>query len=273
MRIVNRSSWPVWVVTSVAAAAVIYWHGSPKLAYIGRDFTTGYILFGLMVFLALYNGRKRLSMLPVGKASVWLTLHLAVGALALVIYWLHVGALWPAGPMHRALALLFYLVFISGVIGYGLQLALSRRLAQAGSEIIYERIPAEIAAIRAQVEKLILEAAADSGNETLGRDYLQTLAWYFAQPRFFWSNALGGFGRRAENWLQRNLHTIGRYLSEAERARLDDLARFGAEKRRVDVQYAMQSLLKRWTVFHVPLAAALMVLAVWHLVLVEVFAR
>jgi len=273
MRAVNRSSWPVWVATSIAAAAIVYWNVSPKLAYIGRDFATGYILFGLMVFLALYNGRKKLSMVPLGKASVWLTAHLAVGILALVVFRLHVDALWPTGPMHLALALLFYTVCASGVIGYGLQLALSRRLAQAGGEIIYERIPAEIAAIRAQVEKAVLQAATDSGNDTLGRDYLQTLAWYFAQPRFFWSNALGGFGRRAENWLQRHLHTIGRYLSEAERARLDDLARLGAEKRHIDVQYAMQSLLKRWTIFHVPLAAAMLALAAWHLILVEVFAQ
>ncbi len=62
-------------------------------------------------------------------------------------------------------------------------------------------------------------------------------------------------------------------MSEAERARLGDLLRFGEEKRRVDVQYAMQSLLKRWTMFHVPLAAAVLALAVWHLILVQVFAQ
>jgi hypothetical protein len=273
MRALNRSSIPVWVVTSVAAAGAIYWHGSPKLAYADRDFTTGYILLGLMVFLALYNGRKKLSMLPLGRASIWLTLHLAGGLLALVIFRLHVGYLWPIGAMHRALAVLFYAVCLSGIVGYGLQLWLSRRLAQAGSEIIFERIPAEIAAIRAKVEKEVLQAAADSGNDTLGRDYLQSLAWYFAQPRFFWSNALGGFGRRAENWYDRNLTTIGRYLSEAERAHLGELTRLGEEKRRLDVQYGMQSLLKRWTMFHVPLAAAMLALAVWHLILVEVFAQ
>jgi hypothetical protein len=273
MRALNRSSIPVWVVTLFAAAGAAYWHDSPKLAYADRDFTTGYVLFGLMIFLAVYNGRKKLSMLPIGKASIWLTLHLAGGILALVFFRLHVGSLWPIGPMHRSLAVLFYAVCLSGIVGYGLQLWLSRRLAQAGSEIIFERIPAEIAAIRAQVEKAVLEAAAESGNDTLGRDYLQSLAWYFVQPRFFWSSALGGFGRRAENWYQRNLTTIGRYLSEAERAKLGDLLQLGEEKRLVDVQYAMQSLLKRWTMFHVPLAAAMLALAVWHLILVQVFAQ
>jgi hypothetical protein len=35
----------------------------------------------------------------------------------------------------------------------------------------------------------------------------------------------------------------------------------------------MQSLLKRWTMVHVPLAVAMLTLAVWHLILVNVFAR
>jgi len=39
------------------------------------------------------------------------------------------------------------------------------------------------------------------------------------------------------------------------------------------MQFAMQALLKRWTIFHVPLAGAMLVLAVWHFVLVHVFAR
>ncbi len=270
MRAVNRSSWPVWVGALAAFSGLMVWHRAPQLS-IAPSFVTGYILFALVVFLALYSGRKRLSMLPVGKASVWLTLHLVGGALALALFWLHVETIWPLGTADRALAVLFYGVCLSGVVGYGLQLWLPGRLAHAGREIIYERIPTEIATIRGQVEKEILEAAGESGNDTLGREYLETLAWYFAQPRFFWSNALGG--RSAEHWLQRHLTTIGRYLTEAERVHLARIAELGAEKRRADAQYAMQALLKRWTMFHVPLAVAMLTLAVWHLILVHVFAR
>lgn len=270
MRAVNRSSWPVWVGAGAAFAALMVWHRSPLLSYT-PNFTTGYMLMGLVVFLAIYSGRKRLSMLPLGKASVWLTLHLAGGVLALALFWVHIEAIWPLGASERALAALFYGVCISGAVGYGLQLWLPGRLAHAGQEIIYERIPAELATIRAQVEKEILEAAKESGSDTLGREYLQTLAWYFARPRFFWSHVFGG--QRAEHWLQRHLNTIGRYLTEAERTHLARIAELGVEKRRADVQYAMQALLKRWTIFHVPLAAAMLTLAVWHLILVHVFAR
>ena len=270
MRALNRSSWPVWVGGSIAFASFVAWTSSAPLSY-EPDFTTGYMLLGLVVFLAVYSGRKRLSMLPVGKASAWLTLHLVGGVLALGLFWIHVGKVWPTGTIDCALAALFYGVCVSGAIGYALQLWLPGRLAHAGRELIYERIPTEIASIRDQVEKSILAATAESGNDTLGRDYLQTLAWYFAKPRFFWSHAFGG--RRAEHWMQRHVNTIGRYLTDTERVHLERIAELGSEKRRADVQYALQALLKRWTIFHVPLAAAMLALAVWHLILVHVFAR
>lgn len=270
MRAVNRSSWPVWLGALIVFTGITVWHQSPQLS-ISPKFTTGYVLFALMLFLALYNPRKRLSMLPVGKASVWLTLHLVGGVLTMALFWLHVGTIWPVGAIDRAVAAMFYFVCLSGVVGYGIQLWLPGRLVHSGREMIYERIPAEIALIRAQVEKELLAAAGESGSDTLGRDYLQTLAWYFARPRNFWSHIFGG--RYAERWLERHVVTIGRYLTDAERVHLARIGELGADKRRVDFQYAMQSLLKRWIVVHVPLATAMLALAVWHLIIVHVFAR
>jgi hypothetical protein len=273
MRAVSRTSWPIWIGAAIAFTGILIWHRSANAAFPGSQFGSGYILMALIVFLALYTGRKRLRMLPVGRASVWLTLHVVGGLLALPLFWFHAGMLWPAGPVGGTLAALFYGVSLSGILGYGLQLWFSRRLTQAGDEAIYERIPAEITQIRAEVEEVIRKAAEESGNDTLGQDYLQTLAWYFARPRFFWNSAFGGFGRRAEIWMQHHLDTIGRYLTPAETTQLAHIATLAAKKRGVDVQYAMQSLLKRWTMIHVPLAVAMLTLAVWHLILVNVFAR
>jgi len=271
MRAVNRSSWPVWLGMLAVFSVVIVWQQSPELRLADRQFAIGYLLFASVVVLALYNSLKRLSILPIGTVSMWLTLHIAGGALAVVFFVVHVGSLWPIGPIHRALAALFYAVCLSGVLGYGLQLWLPGRLGHAGPEIIYERIPALLSGIRAQVESTILEATSESGNETLGREYLEALAWYFAKPRFFWNNVLGG--RRAQHWMRWHLDSVGRYLTPAEQQHLARIAELASEKRGIDLQYALQSLLKRWTIFHVPLAAAMLTLAVWHLILVHVFAR
>lgn len=271
MRVVNRSSWPVWLATLIVFSVVVVWQQSSELRLVDRQFAIGYLLFATVVLLALYNSLKRLVILPIAKVSFWLTLHIAGGLLAVAFFLIHVDSLWPRGAIDRALAILFYAVCLSGVIGYGLQLWLPSRLVHAGPEIIYERIPALLSTIRARVESTILEATSESGNETLGRQYLEALAWYFARPRFFWNNLIGG--RRAHHWMRWHLDSVRRYLTPAEQLHLARIAELASEKRSIDQQYALQRLLKRWTIFHVPLTGAMLTLAGWHLILIHVFAR
>ena len=66
-----------------------------------------------MVFLAAFNLRKRISMLPLIKAHWWTTVHVVGGVLGGALYFLHTGELWPGGIYERGLALMFYLVMIS----------------------------------------------------------------------------------------------------------------------------------------------------------------
>jgi hypothetical protein len=271
MRALQRNSAGVWLGALVVLGGLVFWHRSEQLSLSDPDFMTGYVLFGLMVGLALYNARKKLSMVPLGRASTWLTFHIVGGLLSLGVFWLHTGNLWPIGLADQVLAGLFYFVCLSGIAGYGLQLWAPGRLARVGNEIIYERIPGEIASIRDQVEKSLLAAAEGSGQETLGRYYFETLAWYFARPRFVFSHAFGG--RRAAYWLARRIETVGRYLAPEEKHHLARIAELGAAKAVVDTHYALQTLLKRWPLIHVPVAATMMALAVWHLILAHVFGR
>jgi hypothetical protein len=271
MRAVNRNSWHIWTAALAAFAGLAAWHRSARLALGDTSFATGYVLLGAILFLALYSGRKKLPMIPLGRASAWLTLHVVVGLAAVAVFWLHLPGPWPQGLADRALAALFYLVSASGVLGYCLQLWIPKRLTQGGRETIFERIPGELAELRAEIGKTLVAAAALSGHDTLGRYYLESLAWYFARPRFAASHVLGG--RRAEHWLKRRLGTIERYLSEPERKHLSAIAALGDIKTHIDRQYALQSLLKRWTLVHVPLAAAMLVFALWHAIAAHVFAR
>ena len=50
---------------------------------------TGYILLAFMLGIALFNLRKKLSMLPLGNASVWLAFHVVGGFLCLGFFWIH----------------------------------------------------------------------------------------------------------------------------------------------------------------------------------------
>jgi hypothetical protein len=261
----------VWFAAALALAALAVWQRGARLALVDPRFVTGYALLGVMLALGGYNWRKKLSMLPLGAASAWLTLHVVGGVAALALFWLHTGNAWPLGGYEQALAGLFYLTSLSGVVGYALQRALPGRLTRTGPEWIYERIPAELARLRAEVEKALEAAAAEAGHDTLARHYVETLAWFFARPRFFWSHALGG--RRAEHWLAGHVAEIRKYLSEPEKAGLARVEELGRAKIALDAQHAMQSLLRRWLVVHVPLAVMVIALSLWHLVVVNVFGR
>lgn len=230
---------------------------------------TGWALFALMVGLAAFNARKRLSMLPLGKASTWLLIHVIGGVAALIVFWLHTGRLWPLGHYEQALTILFYLVSASGIFGYCIQRIYPPMLTTTGEEIIYERIPFEIANLRAQAEAIVLNCTRETGHDTLARHFLETLAWYFRRPRFFWSHVL--VGKQAEAWQRQQFGIARRYLSDAEHKFLDQLAALAAYKHDVDFHYAAQSMMKGWLMFHVPIAVSVMALAIWHIILVHIY--
>ena len=175
---------------------------------------TGYWLFGVMVFLTLFNLRKKLSMIPLGSASIWLTLHAVGGVLTLALYWLHTESIWPQGVYEQVIAVLFYLTVASGIFGYVTQKIYPPRLTQSGVEVIYERIPAHIFEIREEVEALVLKCTEETRVDTLGRHYLDTMTWFFHRPRFFISHTVGSqIGRQ---WVRQQDANVRRYLNDEE---------------------------------------------------------
>jgi hypothetical protein len=43
------------------------------------------------------------------------------------------------------------------------------------------------------------------------------------------------------------------------------------KKRKIDFHYALQTLLKTWLLVHIPMAAAVTAMVIWHLILIMVF--
>ena len=113
-------------------------------------FTTGYLLIGAVVFLALYNVRKKLPFLPLGSSATWLTWHLYVGLGTLGLFGMHVGLTLPRGILDGLLASVYLLTFASGVVGLHFTRTIPAQLARVGEEVIYERIPAFRRQVRQQ---------------------------------------------------------------------------------------------------------------------------
>jgi len=231
---------------------------------------TGYTLFGLLIFLFLFQSRKRLSMVPFGRSAVWLGLHATGGVLALAVFWLHTGGLWPSGAYEQALATLFYLVSLSGLVGYAMLFFYPKRLVQRDIEVIYERIPGIVGDLRAAAEDTVLACTEATGSDTLSRYYLETFHWFFQRPRFVWSHVADA--DLGDHWIRQQTTIVGRYLDSAERPYLDKLKEIAFLKNKVDFHYAVQSLMKGWLFVHVPVAAAVVIMAIWHLVVVNVYA-
>jgi hypothetical protein len=117
---------------------------------------TGWLLFAVMVVLAVYNIRKKLPFLPLGKSEHWLQFHIYAGFFTVVLFLIHLNFRVPTGWFEGTLAWFYVLVTGSGIVGLVLSRVLPRRLATRGGEVIYEKIPALRHALRQSAEALAL---------------------------------------------------------------------------------------------------------------------
>lgn len=268
-----RSLTP-WLLLAMVASAAVAVLGITSIrweqALIDSRELTGYSLLATLLLLALFNIRKRLSASPLFSARAWLRLHVVFGIAAVFVFAFHTRSLWPEGPHEQLIAVLFYLVSVSGLLGFVLQRQLPKQLAQIPEEFIYERLPTELAAMRNEIEAQILQAARETHTNTLGRHYVETLSWYFERPRFVIEYLLGT--RRGEAWLNSQMDGIARYLDEAELRHLEIIRSIGLRKTYLDAHYAIQSVLKLWVFAHVPVVGLLLLLSLWHLLIVNIYA-
>ena len=266
LRFALRMALGAGAVVLVAVVAMV--DRSQRLALLQPELVTGWVLLAAVVFLALLNVRKKLSMVPVGRSSDWVAAHVVLGVVTIVIYAFHARSAWPSG-YELALALLFYAVILSGLFGYFLQRAAPASLANLGYEVIWERIPAELADMRERIEASILECARETGSEVLPRLYREELAWYFRKPRFVLASLFGT--GVAASWVHHRLDSVSIYLRGKEIEHVEFLRQCARRKVHIDRAYAIQSLLKGWLLVHVPATYGFIVLVIWHLILVHVY--
>jgi len=258
-------------VALLCLIALAYFSHQEMLNLSDASFVSGWILLGAMISLGIFNIRKRMSALPLGRAAYWLTLHVVLGFFAVGTFLVHTNYVWPTGVYEQLLASLFWLTAVSGILGWLYQRAIPRRLSRIGYEVIFERIPAEIAHLREEAEAAALEGVGSSGEPTLGRFYSESLDWFFQRPRFVVSHLLGTGA--ATYWLEQRSLAVRRLLGSAEVKALNEIEKIVRLKISVDAHYAIQRSLKLWVFAHVLLTSATLSLSVWHLILVHVYAR
>ncbi len=238
------------------------WLGWRNAGLGATSFDTGYVLLAAILFLALYNFRKKLAVLPWTTSAGWLQLHLYVGLSTAVLLGLHVGWRLPNGIFETILATLYLATFASGLLGLYWTRTLPRKLARVSEEVIYERIPMLRNQVRDRAEQAVLETVRTSGATTLGEFYSDRLHEFFQQPRGL------RYLLRPDNRLRRRLLAelteVKRFLSEPEQKTSEQL--FALVRRRDDLDYhaALQRRLKAWLFVHIGLTIPLVAVACVH---------
>ncbi|MDA1099014.1 MAG: hypothetical protein O2967_08510 [Proteobacteria bacterium] len=256
-------------ITLLAGAGLVAWYTAYDVALYQPAFLTGWLLLAVILVLTLYNGRKKLSMVPLGSASAWLQWHIYSGFLAIFIFALHIGWSVPNGILERILALFFIAVAGSGLVGIYLSRRYARMLTRRTEEVVLERIPQFIAELRAQAEDLALQSAVETGSSTIADFYGNRLSSYFAAPRNMRLHLQGS--RRASFARMTDMNIMTRYLNDQEMVYAEKLRLLVERKDRLDYAHALQSALKAWLFVHLPATYGLILLALLHLVLVYSF--
>jgi hypothetical protein len=266
MKRFRRQLFLGWLGLTAATAGTLWLH----LRYRARPdyaFLSGWVLLAGMFVLALYNVRKKLPFLPLGKSETWLQTHIYLGFLTTFLFLFHLDFRLPRGIFEIILAGLFVLVSGSGFLGLFFSRVLPRRLATRGGEAILEKIPAQRHALRMAAETLALGGEAKS--PVIAEFYVKRLADFFSGPKNFWPHLVES--RRPEGRLLAELADLRRVATEGDREKIDQLARLVRQKDGLDYQRALQLMLRLWLFVHIPLTYGLMIFTVLHIILVFAF--
>lgn len=231
---------------------------------------TGFLLYGLLLLLALFNARKKLPFLPLCKASTWLQWHLYAGLVSVVLFFLHAGFAPPSGVVETILAVIFLLVAGSGVIGIVISRALPVQMTRSGEPLVYERIPRYRREIEVAVRELAVKAEKTCGSSSIPDFVLEVVEPYLGARASFWMPLLGREHTRPRR-LYQELEARLRYFSEEEEAVAAELREWIETKENLDFQEAAQRWLKGWLFVHIPLTFLLLLLGVVHGVLAMIY--
>jgi hypothetical protein len=264
----SRRAWnfaaAALAATLLGAVVALY-----DLSLRDATFLSGWALAVGVVFLALYNARKKLPFLPLIKSAYWLQAHLYVGLVAIIVFLIHTGAVLPNGPLETALWLLFVVVALSGLAGIVLSRHLAARLRQHGERLIFERIPTFRARLAAEVEDLASRSVSETGSSTIAQYYASKLQPHFRRPRNLFAHL-----RESKEPLQamcREIGSLERYLDADGRRILGEIEARVIAKDNLDYQYTLQLVLKGWLFVHIALTYAMILTALVHIALAYAF--
>jgi hypothetical protein len=251
----------------IVATVAALWLNAKYNALPNYAFLTGWALLVGMFVLTIYNVRKKLPFLPLGKSETWLQIHIYLGFFTTLLFLIHLNFRAPHGWFEITLAWLFVLVSGSGMVGLFFSRVLPRRLATRGGEVIFEKIPALRHALKTEAENLAL--GKDAKSVVIAEFYTNRLAPFFAGPKNFWNHLAES--RREVSALLAELDDLRRFTNDAEKEKVAKLTALVRQKDGLDYHRALQLALRLWLFVHIPLTYGLLIFTALHIVIVFAF--
>jgi hypothetical protein len=283
----THKPWLWFSIVTLALCAVVYavyaTHATPG-GGTPVGITFGALALGCMIFAALLSIRKRFPVWRIGRARIWMKAHLWLGFLALPLVLLH-AAFHARGLLAAVLMLLTIIVVVSGVFGAWLQHTLPSRMFR---EVPYETIYDQIGVIRSQLSSeaeqhatnvtqmlapargagatvvLTMLTVPELGDEVAAFDlfYQSQIAPYLVAERKA-AIKMALYDRTVAKQEFENYRLLFPQAAWPPIAALEDVCE---EKRQLDHQIRLHHWLHSWLLIHLPLSAALLLLACIHAV-------
>jgi len=211
--------------------------------------------FAAMVAVTLLALRKKFPIWRIGRTQTWMRAHLWLGALSLPLILLHAGFLFGHG-LTSVLMWLLAIVYASGFFGAYLQHTMPRRLMR---DVPMETIYDQIGHVRPQ---LLDEGdmAVAGASAPLREFYAREMRPFLERPSR--AHPLADSAVAAASFVK-----LRALVPAALGAAIADLESLCEEERQLLRQERMHRLLHSWLLVHVPLAFALMALAIVHIVM------
>lgn len=225
------------------------------------SYYSGFVLLACIIFLTLFNSRKKLPFFPVLKASTWMKWHSYIGYFTLFLFFVHIRFAFNGGTLELLLALFFLIVSVSGIIGLFISKFLPYLMTASGETLIYEKIPKHKIKIQNNIKNLVLDSENKLKSSTLTDFYNKYLHVYiFKKPFIFYP-----FSRKKDYFnIKNELNNLKRYLAKDEQEYADKIGEWLETKYNLDIQYSSQKLLRYWLFIHIPMTYSMLVLVAIH---------
>lgn len=230
---------------------------------------SGWLLISAVGLLLLFSLRKRISVLPLGRAYVWAQVHNVLGVLASLLLLLHIDEWWPSGLFERLLLIFALGTLLTGLCGIVLNRIIPPQMRKRGERIFLSRIKTQQSVLRETIRSRIVEAIEAGGSRYLLEFYDRQLIPQLAGIRNI-SSHLVASSAPYEVW-QRRFRQAASYFGSKDREAVQDIEAMLRQKMDLDFQFVMQAVLRSWVAIHVMFSALLAVFAILHLVLVYSF--